>query len=149
MDLRRIFILQPMRGGRDKSQDYVLGLILQEIKHLRREVAELRKEQGIMQQQVQDAFDDLNEKVTNIESAEQAAETLLTSLNEQLQAALNSSNDPTEVVSNIRAISDRLNTDAQGLAAAVTANTPAAPAPVEEPPVEEPPVGGDATDPTA
>lgn len=81
-----------------------------------------------MQEQVQQAFDDLNQKVTNIESAEQAAETLLTSLNDQLQTALNSSNDPTEIVSNIRAISDRLNTDASGLAAAVTANTPAAPA---------------------
>jgi vacuolar-type H+-ATPase subunit E/Vma4 len=81
-----------------------------------------------MQDQVQQAFDDLNEKVANIESAEQAAETLLQSLNEQLQAALNSSSDPTEVVNAIRAVSDRLNTDASQLAAAVTANTPAAPA---------------------
>lgn len=103
-----------------------------------------------MQDQIQQAFDDLNEKVTNIESQEQAATTLLQGLNEQLQAALNSSNDPTEVVSAIRAVSERLNTDASNLAAAITANTPAAatPAPVEEPPVGEPPVGG-AEDPTA
>lgn len=88
----------------------------------------LRRDLRQMQQQIDDAFADLNEKVTNIESAEQAAETLLTTLNSQLQAALSSSSDPTEVVNNIKAISERLNTDAQGLAAAITANTPAAPA---------------------
>lgn len=109
-----------------------------------------------MQEQVQQAFDDLNEKVANIESAEQAAETLLQSLNEQLQAALNSSSDPTEVVNAIRAVSDRLNTDASSLAAAVTANTPSAPAPSGGTDTSGGTGGsdtggqpGDATDPTA
>jgi vacuolar-type H+-ATPase subunit E/Vma4 len=139
---RRIFRVPEERRGTDLQLAILEELIL------------IRRELRIMNEQIQQAFDDLNEKVTNIESQEQAASTLLQGLNEQLQSALNSSNDPTEVVSNIRAISDRLNSDAQTLAAAITANTPAsAPAPADTPPSDTPPSdtppSGDATDPTA
>jgi hypothetical protein len=59
------------------------------------------------------------------------------------------------VIAAIQGISAQLRQDTDALAAAVTANTPAAsPAPAEEPPVEETPPSeqppsGDATDPTA
>jgi predicted nucleic acid-binding Zn-ribbon protein len=138
-----------MRGGRDKSQDFVLGEILNHVKHLRNEVAEIRREQGIMQQQVQEALASLQTEVAAIRDTEQSAVTLITGLQSQLADALNSSNDATEVVAAVAAITEQLSTDAASLAAAVSANTPASPAPVEEPPVETPPAGGDATDPTA
>jgi hypothetical protein len=114
--MRRIFMVPQERRATE-----VQLAILEELILLRRDLRQ-------MQQQINDAFTELNERVTNIESAEQAAETLLTTLNQQLQTALSSSSDPTEVVANIQAISDRLNTDAAGLAAAITANTPPAPA---------------------
>jgi predicted nucleic acid-binding Zn-ribbon protein len=138
-----------MRGGRDKSQDFVLGEILNHVKHLRNEVAEIRREQGIMQQQVQEALASLQTEVAAIRDTEQSAVTLITGLQSQLADALNSSNDATEVVAAVAAITEQLSTDAASLAAAVSANTPASPAPVEESPVETPPAGGDATDPTA
>lgn len=117
--------VNPRKEAQTPDRD-LLFLILDEIRELRHEVHHLVKKVRHMNQNEQQAFDDLNSKVTDIENAEQAAETLLTSLSEQLQGALNSSNDPTEVVNAVQAISERLNTDAAALAQAVTANTPAA-----------------------
>jgi hypothetical protein len=73
-----------------------------------------------MQQQIQDALAQLQTEVNDIRDTEQAAVTLIQGLQTQLQDALNSSSDPTEVVAAVQAISNQLQSDAAPLAAAVT-----------------------------
>jgi hypothetical protein len=110
--LRRLFILQPQRGGRDRSTDIVLGEIL-------REVRELRKEIKRMQQQIQDAFATLQDEVNSVRDTEQAALTLINGLQTQLNQALNSGGDPSEIVAAVQGITNQLSSDAAGLASAV------------------------------
>ena len=81
-----------------------------------------------MQQAIQDAIDGLAAKVASLETVEDSAVSLLQGLKTALDTAL-ANQDPTAVVAAVQAISDQLGTDAQKLADAVTANTPAAPAP--------------------
>jgi hypothetical protein len=89
----------------------------------------IKKEVTTMRQEFQQAFADLQAEVAAVRSNEEAAATLLDGLHTQLTDALNSSNDPTEIVSNIQSIATQLKTDTDALAAAVSANTPASPAP--------------------
>lgn len=84
-----------------------------------------------MQQQIQDALAQLQTEVSSIRDTEQSAVTLIQGLQTQLNDALNSSSDPTEVVAAVQAVTNQLQQDAAPLAAAV-ANT-----------------SGSATDPTA
>ena len=65
-------------------------------------------------------LDDIKTAVAAEQTVEASAITLLTSLHDQLAAAL-AANDPAA----LQAIVDSINTQASALAAAVTANTPA------------------------
>lgn len=67
-------------------------------------------------------IDDLKAAVANETTVEQSAITLLGSLSAQLQAALNGGNPTADV----QAVIDTMNANQTALAAAVTANTPAA-----------------------
>ena len=77
---------------------------------------------------VQAALDTLTAKVVSLETVEGSAITLLQGLKSALDAALANA-DPAAVVAAVQSISDKLGTDTQTLADAVTANTPAAAAP--------------------
>lgn len=65
-------------------------------------------------------LDALTSQVAQVETVEQSAVTLIKGLADQLKAI---SNDPVAIL----ALADRLHTSSDALAAAVTANTPAAP----------------------
>jgi hypothetical protein len=73
---------------------------------------------------VMSALDDLTAQVTANTSAEQSAVTLIQGLAAQIAAAVN-----TEDSAALESLAQQLNTSATALAAAVTANTPAAPTP--------------------
>jgi uncharacterized membrane protein YdfJ with MMPL/SSD domain len=143
-DRRRIFRVPEER----RATELQLG-ILEELILIRRELRH-------MQQQIQDNLDQLRAQVAANTSIDQSAVALLSGLHQQLEDALaGADTDPSDVIAAIQGISQQLKNDTDALAAAVTANTPAAsPAPAEEPPVEETPPSeqppsGDATDPTA
>lgn len=82
---------------------------------------------------------DLQTKVTNNTTVISSALTLIQGLKAQLDAAI-ASNDPAA----LQALSDQLDSADSSLAAAVAANTPAAPAPTPAPaPAPAPADGGD------
>lgn len=70
-------------------------------------------------------LDAVNDKVTRETSVVQSAVTLLNELNASLKAAL-ALGDPVAIQAAVQAISDHVDANTQTLAAAVTANTPAA-----------------------
>lgn len=73
---------------------------------------------------ITDAFDDLNAKVTALETTEASAVALLQGLKAALDAAL-ALGDPAAIVTAVQAVSAKIGTDTQTLADAVAANTPA------------------------
>jgi len=77
---------------------------------------------------ITDALSDLNSKVAALESAETSAITLLQGLKSALDAAL-ALGDPAAIAAEVSQIAAKIGSDTQSLAAAVTANTPAAAAP--------------------
>ena len=80
-----------------------------------------------MAKQTDQNFADLEAKVTNIETVDASAVTLLQGLKAALDAAIAANaNGDSEA---LPALSARLGTSADALAAAVVANTPAAPTP--------------------
>jgi ABC-type transporter Mla subunit MlaD len=90
----------------------------------------IKKELTKMRQEIQDAFAELQSQVAEVRNNEEAAAKLLDGLHQQLIDALNSSNDPTEIVSNIQGIASQLKQDTDALAAAVASGSPTpAPAP--------------------
>jgi hypothetical protein len=107
----------------DKKTRQKLDAILQQMQlsaaadaailHLLRDIR--RKEVIILKE-----MDDLETQVTGIEAVDQSAVTLIQGIAAQLADA---KTDPVK----IQALSDRLNASATALAAAITANTPAAP----------------------
>jgi hypothetical protein len=90
-----------------------------------------------------DAFADLQAKVTANTNASAAIEQTLLGVNAQLQAAL-ALEDPSAVVAEVQAISTTLAANTAGLVAATVANTTPAPAavPVVNPALARPAPGG-------
>lgn len=86
----------------------------------------VKKISAIQQQETAEmaTLADIQTAVANETTVEQSAITLLQQLSQQLQAAL-ASNDPNA----IQSVVDQLNANAQALADAVSANTPAQPTP--------------------
>lgn len=85
-----------------------------------------------MQEQVQEAFNNLQTEVQAIRDTEQAAVVLIQGLKQQLADAL--SNDTDEgVIEAVQAIHDQLETDVAPLAAAVASDSAPAPASDQEP----------------
>jgi peptidoglycan hydrolase CwlO-like protein len=141
-DDRRIFRVPEERRGIEVQLAILEELIL------------IRRDLRHMQQQIQDNLDQLRAQVAANTAVDQSAVTLLQGLHQQLEDALaGADTDPSDVIAAIQGISQQLKNDTDALAAAVAANTSAAPAPAEEPAVETPPSeqppSGDATDPTA
>jgi hypothetical protein len=93
----------------DKKTSKKLDAILRILQDIRRKEVIILKE-----------MDDLETQVTGIESVDQSAVTLIQGIAAQLADA---KTDPAK----IQALADRLNASATALAAAITANTPAAP----------------------
>jgi ABC-type transporter Mla MlaB component len=94
------------------------------------------------EQQMNVELDTLTEKVAAVEAVDQSAVALLAGLKEKLDeaiAALAAAN-PGIDAGVLTALSARLDAQTQSLAAAIVANTPAAPA-VEPAPVDAPPAG--------
>jgi len=81
----------------------------------------LKKEDRIMAE-----IDDLEAAVARCETVEQSAVTLLGTLKSELDAALAGSD--ADLKARVAALSTKLGSDSDALAAAVVANTPAAPA---------------------
>lgn len=100
---------------------FLLCVIIAELRAQRRMSKRvLRNERRIMSQ-----TDDLKAAVERESSVSASAITLLQGLSKQLSDALAASGQPNPEV---QAVIDRLNSDTDALATAVTANTPAAPA---------------------
>lgn len=83
----------------------------------------IREEIQNMREEIQTQFDELRAEVEAVKSNEAAAATLLQGLHDQLDQALNSSDDPTEIVNAIQGITSQLKQDTDALAAAVAANS--------------------------
>lgn len=75
---------------------------------------------------ITDALDGLNTKVGALETAEASAVALLQGLKSALDAAL-ALGDPAAIVTAVTAVSARIGTDTDTLAAAVAANTASGP----------------------
>lgn len=73
---------------------------------------------------ITDSLDALNAKVTELETVEQSAITLLQGLKAALDAAL-ALGDPAAIVAAVQDVANKIGTDTQALADAVIANTPA------------------------
>lgn len=100
---------------------------LDRIEHLLGEILTILKQERAHMTVIDDALADLQTKLTAETNASAAIEQLLTSVNDQLKAAL-ALGDPTKIASQISAISTSLDTNTKALVAATVANTPAAPA---------------------
>lgn len=79
------------------------------------------------QADLQAAVDEATAKVTPLTDAASAAETLLTSLKKMLDDALATNGPPQAVIDAVKAVSATIGKNTEDLAAAVVANTPAAP----------------------
>jgi hypothetical protein len=85
---------------------------------------------------------DLSEIIAAVEAETEVTSSAITLLNQLADQVRSLSTDPAAIA----ALADQINSQADALAAAVSANTPAPP---EEPPAEEPPADGTATEGTA
>jgi hypothetical protein len=91
------------------------------------ELRGLKKEVRLMSAQLDQAFTDLDTAVSAQTDAEQSAITLLNRIAQLIADA--SSGGDAATVARLTALKDKIAGDAASLAAAVVANTPAAPAP--------------------
>ena len=98
------------------GDDELLGKLVQ----IQSSLDALLKRSGIMGATLQDVAD----KVTAQTDVIKSAETLLTELNTELKAAI-----ANQDMAAVQAISDKIDSNTAELAAAVAANTPAAPTP--------------------
>jgi hypothetical protein len=120
----------PTHGGfplpyRPASQEAV-DRILFKLDRVIGQLSDVLRRLGATQQEVSalmSAIDDLEAKVAAQETVEQSAIALLTGIGQELKDAL-ANNDQAR----IEALSAKIDGDTQNLAAAVSANTPAAPA---------------------
>jgi DNA-binding GntR family transcriptional regulator len=92
------------------------------------QAAKLAKMETEIMSALDDAFTQAEAAAKANSDAEDSVETLLTTLSAQIAALKTSGTDPA-TVTRINALTTALNAKAAGLAAAVVANTPAAPAP--------------------
>lgn len=115
--------------------DVALARIEGKIDALIKMVAGAKEKETRAMSQIDDALSKLQADLTAETNASTAIESLLTSVNQQLQAAL-ALGDPTKIAAEVSSISSALETNTAALVAATVANTPAAnpPAPPPAPP---------------
>lgn len=99
--------------------------VLQRLDQTAAVLESLQKQIGDDMSQITDALDALNTKVAALETVQGSATALLKGLKDALDAAL-ANNDPAAALASIQALSDKLGTDTDTLAKAVSDNTPAA-----------------------
>ena len=86
-----------------------------------------------MSEAIKQAWETLLARVSSFETVQQSTITLLGTLKASLDAALAQLDPEAPGVADLQALSDRLGTDSDALAAAVVANTPATAAPAVPP----------------
>jgi len=102
--------------------DFIFGPILARLDRIEAKVDSLTQKEEARHMALQDELDALAAQVTENTNLENSAITLIQGLADQIA---NAADDPTEVA----ALSARLKSSAEALAAAITANTPQPPTP--------------------